>query len=295
MEINVNNNLLDVTIEKEKFLGEIIPQIENWLYDSKMHLKEMQIDGNPVRLDLPDTWNKTEISSIEKLDITAISNMEKYVEDLQVVYQYVSMLDKAIESENFALAEDLLKDREIIAGTLDYFFSGNDKKIYSRQLLELTENQNNLKTPGLKDFLDQISFLLQKRIGEITAPVKNLTTVAASLKDLIPGISDVSILLQTGKDREAFSSVLAFIELSQTLIRIFSILRETGILDMSAIELDGVSLDSFYTGFNQILKELAEAFDSSDTVLIGDLLEYEIVPKIDTLLEFISKIERDQE
>ncbi len=295
MEISVNSTALDVTFEKEKYLEEILPQIESWLSESKMYLKELLIDGEHARIDLPENWGKKEIQSVKKLDITAISHLEKYVEDLQVVYQYISMLDKAAETGNNALCRDLLKDREIIAGSLDYFFSQGEEKLYSKQFIELTESENQLKAPELKELLERISFLLQKRVQEVTSPVKTLTTTAAALKDLIPGISDVSILLQTGKDKEAFNAVLAFIELSQTVVRVLSILKDINNLDFSSITLGDENLDSFYTGFNSVLKELAEAFDSSDTVLIGDLLEYEIVPKIDTLRGFISLIESNQE
>ena len=295
MKISVNSTVLDVTFEKEKYLEEVIPQIENWLSQSKMHLKEFLIDGKDVRMDLPDTWGRKEISSVETLDITAVSHLEKYIEDLQVIYQYISMLDKAVESGNTALCEDLLKDKAIIAGSLDYFFSRGEEKVYSKQFLEKTEGKDSLKDPALRELLDRISYLLQNRINEVAAPVKTLTKTAAALKELIPGISDVSILLQTGKDKEAFNTVLTFIELSQTVVRILSILREAGSLDFEKISAGDESLESFYTGFNQILKDLAEAFDSSDTVLIGDLLEYEIAPKIDTLLEFISLIENNQE
>lgn len=295
MKISVNSTVLDVTFEKEKYLEEILPQIENWLSESKMYLKELIIDGEHARIDLPENWGKREIQSVKKLDLTAISHLEKYVEDLQVVYQYISMLDKAAETGNITLCRDLLKDREIIAGSLDYFFSQGEEKLYSKQFIELTESETQLKNPELKELLERISFLLQKRVQEVTTPIKTLTTTAAALKDLIPGISDVSILLQTGKDKEAFNAVLAFIELSQTVVRVLSILKDVNNLDFSSITSGDENLDSFYTGFNRVLKELAEAFDSSDTVLIGDLLEYEIVPKIDTLRGFISLIENNQE
>ena len=39
---------------------------------------------------------------------------------------------------------------------------------------------------------------------------------------------------------------------------------------------------------NEFLKELNEAFESSDSVLIGDLLEYEIAPKLEALSELLN-------
>ncbi len=302
MKIKINSSILDVTLEKEESLGEVIPQIKNWLLESGMHIKEVLKDGEPLYIENTGSWETTAISSVNDLDITAINESEKYVEDLQVVYQYTTMLLGAVETGNSKLIKDLLEDKELIAGSLDYLFASGIRKTHSTQFLKVIEeaysendNADSQNTDNLKEYLKSLSFLLQKRIEEVADPVRAMKTAALALKELIPDISEVSILLQTGKDQQAYSSVIAFIEISETLIRIFSILKETGLMDSANISVNGTSFDSFYSGFNEILKELAEAFDSSDTVLIGDLLEYEIVPKIDMLLDFIALIEKKQE
>ncbi len=300
MEIKINSSNLDVTLEKEESLGEVIPQIKNWLLESGMHIKEVFKDGEPLYIENTGSWETTSISSVKDLEITAITESEKYVDDLQVVYQYVTMLNGAVETGNSKLIKDLLEDKELIAGSLDYLFASGIRKTHSTQFLKVTEEAfpeggGGENTDKLKEYLKSLSFLLQKRIEEVADPVRAMKTAALALKELIPDISEVSILLQTGRDQQAYGSVIAFIEISETLIRVFSILKEAGLMNSGDISVDGISFDSFYSGFNEILKELAEAFDSSDTVLIGDLLEYEIVPKIDTLLEFIALIEKKQE
>ncbi len=302
MEININNTLLNVTLEDEKYLGEVILGIKKWLKESNMQIKEILQDGNTLPMEQTASWWNSSINDIKKIDIVAITNIEKYIEDLQVVYQYITMLDKAIKSNNFHLANDLLKDQQIIGETLDYFFVKKGKKnTYSNrfyeliELSELKEGENFQENIKLNDFLTQVAFLLQKRINEVTDPIAVLKATSIALSDLIPDITDVSILLQTGKDQQAIDSVITFVELSEKLIRLYSILKETHSLDINKISFEGVTFNDFYEGFNEILKELADAFDSSDTVLIGDLLEYEIVPKIDTLLKFITLIEDNQE
>lgn len=43
------------------------------------------------------------------------------------------------------------------------------------------------------------------------------------------------------------------------------------------------SVKEFYTELNAVLKELVEAFHSQDSVLIGDLQEYEIAPRLESI------------
>jgi hypothetical protein len=43
------------------------------------------------------------------------------------------------------------------------------------------------------------------------------------------------------------------------------------------------SLGEFYTEMNGHLSELLEAFAAQDSVLIGDLMEYEVAPRLEQL------------
>ena len=302
MEIMINNTILDTTLENEKYLGEVVDAVTQWLAESNMNIKEIFQDGENLSMDQTGTWWNRNISDINKLDIVALTNFEKYTEDLQIVYQYITMLEKAIQSMNFPLAADLITDAEIIGETLDYFFPKHGTtEEYSKKLKQLIEKSSIRKAKettenaDLVEFLKNTAFLLQQRINEVTDPAGMLQASAKTLSDLTPEISNVSVLLQTGKDKQALDSVIAFVELSENIIRLYSIIKETQVIDLNSITVDGIAFNAFYKDFNDILKELADAFESSDTVLIGDLLEYEIVPKIDTLLDYISLIEHGKE
>jgi len=302
MEIRINDNILDAALENEKFLGEVIDGIKKWLTEARLNIKEVIQDGETLSLDQTDLWWNRNIEEIKNIDIIALTNIEKYIEDLQVVYQYITMLEKTLHSGNMALAVDLVKDHKIIGDTLDYFFSKrNSIPAYSiefSKLIEISQIEKGVEPADTKDletFLTKISFLLKERIGEISNPVSELKAAALSLSQLIPDIANVSILLQAGKDKQAIDSVIIFIELSEKIIRLYSILKETQTVDLDGLTVESIHFNIFFGEFNDILKELATAFELSDTVLIGDLLEYEVVPRIDTLLKFIALIESEKE
>ncbi len=99
----------------------------------------------------------------------------------------------------------------------------------------------------------------------------------------IEEIGEVAVLLQTGKDRQAMETIIRFSELFQCLVRIFSSLKLTA---KNHSRIGGKSFDTFFTELNLMLEELLEAFNHQDSVLIGDLLEYEIAPRLEELKDF---------
>ena len=296
MVITLNSNPFDVTIENEKTLDELISGLKKWLNKSGYEITGIVQDGLELEL-YNEKWSKTLLDTIEKLDIKAVSGSDKYISDLQTLYQYITLLHNAVKTGNKPLTADLLLELPFIKNSLNYFFAKKDQE--SNEALQLQESiddytmQNNEQSLIL--LLQDITIILQNRIKEVTSPFVELHASAKKLKDLLPMISDVSVMLQTGDDRQAMDSVLKFIELSEKLIRIFPFLKEFGYTDITKESIGKESFDDFYKEFNGILKELLDAFDINDSILIGDLMEYEIVPRVNKLLEYINLIEKIQE
>lgn len=302
MVITLNSEPFDVTLENEKTLNELFSGLSKWLSESGFEITGLKQDGKELELDKSSEWEKTLLDSINKLDIKAISESDKYVSDLQTLYQYITLLQNAITAENIALTNDLLTELPYITNAMDSFLIKKDlPEVGTVKLLERinifkdkkekqTENKNNLI-----QHLQNLSLILQIRIKEVTSPYNELKNTSELLKNLIPDISDVSVRLQTGDDKQAMNSVLKFIELSEKLIRIFPFLKEFGYTDIRNESIDSVSFKDFYKDLNSILVELVDAFDINDSILIGDLMEYEIAPRVSKLLEYLNLIEKVKE
>ena len=54
--------------------------------------------------------------------------------------------------------------------------------------------------------------------------------------------------------------------------------------------ISGKDYNVFYSELNKVLKELLEAFKLKDSVLIGDLMEYEMAPRLEELKNFALEI-----
>lgn len=296
MVITLNCDPINVTIENEKTLDELISGLSEWLNKSGYEITGIVQDGLELKLHNGE-WSKTLLDTIEKLDIKAISESDKYIADLQTLYQYITLLHNSVKTNNKVLTEDLLSELPFIKSSLDYIFAKKDQtaneSILLQKLIDDYHKQNNDQSLIL--VLQDITIILQDRIKEVTSPFIELHSAAEKLKELVPKISDVSVMLQTGDDRQAMDSVIKFIELSEKLIRIFPFLKKYGYTDITKESIDEEGFNDFYKEFNGILKELVDAFDINDSILIGDLMEYEIVPRVIKLIQYINLIEKIQE
>lgn len=102
-------------------------------------------------------------------------------------------------------------------------------------------------------------------------------------------LQNLSVQLQSGKDKEAttlISKLADFIEKfchSATLSALFPEFY-------SKLSIDGKSVNDFFQDFSQILNDFEQAIASKDTVLMGDLAEYEISPRLQSIAKTIEEL-----
>jgi len=110
--------------------------------------------------------------------------------------------------------------------------------------------------------------------------------VRAMLRDLglrftacIPQLEEVPVLLQTGKDIKVMEIINLFSSDLKNLYQILPLLSITG-LPSCGPEVNGILLTDYPAELSPILKELMGALENKDTILVGDLSEYELAPRI---------------
>lgn len=301
MRISINEKAIDFSLENEKTLGDVIDGIHAWLEDSGYQIFSIEYDGKTVvpSGENDEEWKEQPIDKMQDLDITVLSSTEQYGQDLHTLYQYISLLQRALASDNRELIKDLKNELPYIVNNIDRILGSQNE--YGQVLEKLVESSG-IKEGEMKpavqqllSYLNNLLIILQSRINEVTQPLTELRSTAEGLKALVPQLMDVSVYLQTGKDKQAMSSIIEFTEIYEKLIRLYRLLQSQGITDLSKTIFDGQDFTSFYSELNEIFHELEDAFKSKDSVLIGDLLEYEVAPRTERLMEFILTIEKNFE
>ena len=101
----------------------------------------------------------------------------------------------------------------------------------------------------------------------MTDPEDEARAVILRLKGTKAEMEQVALLLQTGKDAEAMQYIITCTEYILKALRLLVLAPKSE------------DIKSFRDELNSVLLELKEAFTVKDSVLIGDLMEYEIRPE----------------
>jgi hypothetical protein len=97
-----------------------------------------------------------------------------------------------------------------------------------------------------------------------------------------PQLQEIPVLLQTGKDMKVMETINSFSSDLKNLYQILPLLSITG-LPACGPDINGIFLADYPAELSPILKELMSALESKDTILVGDLSEYELAPRIELL------------
>jgi len=301
MKLLINNQNVNFTLENEKNLGDVVAGINKWLKGSGFNITDLRIDDEPLNLEEKETWQGRSIDSIDTLYVNVKHITELRIANLETVLQYLNLLKKAIQDENRALYSELVPGFPFMLESLKNNFLIETNNVESdtfpgNEILHPIpiEKINQLEEQEKSEYLKRIKIIeesLVTAIRDIENPKESLNTLTEELKKASEGISEVSILLQTGRDREAMGNIIKFSNLTGRLFRILSSLSSSGVVNINELKIGNKSSKEFYEELNSNLKELIEAFKTNDSVLIGDLLEYEIAPRIEMLIALAREIQ----
>ncbi|HON88878.1 MAG TPA: hypothetical protein P5519_11895 [Spirochaetia bacterium] len=165
--------------------------------------------------------------------------------------------------------------------TFTSFFSAEECS-FLESIGSMIQNPQALSATEKMKRCRELSLFFKERLDECIQPVEAMQAGAQLFERLRSDLANTSVLLQTGKEQEAIRNITLLIEIINKVIRImpgfFITLR---IANEPVINDEKLSV--FFENFNKNLNELIAAFENKDTVLLGDLIEYEILPKLEAL------------
>lgn len=147
---------------------------------------------------------------------------------------------------------------------------------------------------------DEFDSILEKPVDS----VKTLSLTTVSQNDIINGfkasgkdfeqisknLNNLAVMFQNGQDKVAVTIVKQLadtVDYFCNLVTLASLFPEK----FGKIQVQDMSISNFFGELAPILKDFEQALQDSDSVLIGDLAEYEINPRILSIIEMIDTIE----
>lgn len=291
MKIFINQDELDFSFENEKTLGDIYKSLEQWLAPQGYSISEIVINNEEVFLNKKENWFDKPFTGAEEIRITALTLLELKAENIKTILSYTGMIQKALKEGNLNVLNELLEEYSYIEDSYKLLLddSGNAIKDHMRKLLEVNgfipeaERSEKNVIAILEGFI-MLEAVIQGRLDEITNPFKAGKDTYDSIQAMFPQMEDVSLMLQTGKDREAMDIIIRFSELFQKLLRVYTNIPEENVSEHKD------EIKKFISEMSGILNELAGAFSSEDSVLMGDLMEYEIMPRMENFPRFFENL-----
>ena len=82
------------------------------------------------------------------------------------------------------------------------------------------------------------------------------------------------------------SALAAFLDKFCYTVTVSSLFPEK----FASMKINGASIKEFFSDFSQILNDFKQAIEDKDTILMGDLAEYEISPRLSSISNAIKEI-----
>lgn len=286
MKILVNDEAIEFTLQGEKELGEIVPSIREWLRRSDHAIAGMSVDGKELNLDNGEEWTSLTIESIDTLSVQATSVTQEQLDGIETAMEFLLLLRRIIEARDGERLSEALTEYDYLREVLPLFLSsrrteGEQMRDYFDELLQRTGARNG-EVPSNEELraelqrgLDSLVSLLEARARELLQPAEEYLSVARAVAGALDSIEEVPVLLQTGEGADAMRRLAGFTGLVERLVRLYPLWSEASEREPE---------EDHFQELNEVLGELIQALGAEDTVLVGDLVEYEVVPKVEAFL-----------
>jgi len=276
MEIKINGQAADITPEDEKTVGEILSLLDQWLSNMGHRLSGLFINGKSIDTSRLDEIFSMEIKNVKVLDIYTSCDAELTVQAITKLsddideFENLKFEDKSnfVNSWEQKAQANFIRENmpELFSIYVDFFTQGG---ISSQTLRSITE----------------------ERLREVNDPVNEFSKIEPLVNEICVRLVDLPLDIQTGKDARAAQTIQIFSSITEKILRITKQLNLQGFLKQN----DEKTFTLLINDFSNALRELLDAYEKHDSVLVGDLAEYEAAPKLQELFTAIQKKSREAE
>ncbi|MCL2600327.1 MAG: hypothetical protein FWD88_04010 [Treponema sp.] len=264
MKIRINGADADIRPETEKTVGEILSALEAWLEGTGHRLSGLGIDGKTVAVDSMEVCFGMDIDTVDTLDVYTSSIMELLEECLSHALEAIDIYESADFEEKGLLA---VRWHEGPAARL------------------LAEQTPDLSSWITKTFSGEgsgpqaLRSMVDERLRELRDPAGELDRLGVLVTEICARLEELPLDIQTGKDAKAAETMGVFSSITEKVFRIFGVLK-TGGFPIGEVKVGDVSVTDYINEFHTALQDLLNAYEQQDSVLVGDIAEYEMAPRL---------------
>lgn len=276
MKILVNGEVLEMDTQDRK-LGPILAELDKRIENAGGIITGISADGHNIDADSIDGFMENLSTAYLQLEIIAENADELKKEAIKSFLTIIASSPSGGNGNSMSI-ENWNKSRSAY------------NSLFNAEETAFLDVFEEAQGPDSFERIRMLETFLEDRLEELENPLDALSRIAVFFDKIKGDISEVSVKMQTGRDEQAMKTILMVIELFNKTIRILpGYMRKSK--DAENMQIQGMPVDAFYNDFNTSLRELAGAFENKDGVLIGDLAEYEILPRLEAFFDAVKKKE----
>jgi hypothetical protein len=277
MDISINEQPADIILESEKTVGELLAGIEAWLHGSDNRISGLRIDGQQINAFSLTEVFQWDLAYINSIDITVSTWRDLAFEALYNTQEDLKCYENASfeERRHIKNAWDASVTARFLADQIPDIFVLADK----------TLSGEGFSTVDMGRLVDE-------RIRELADPLSELKHIHPLISEIVLRLEDLPVDIQTGKDGKVAETVQLFSHIMDKLFRIIRLLKLLGYA-LETLIIDALPLTDYINDFKTMLKDLLGAYEVQDAVLVGDLAEYELAPRLLKLYSSLNDLKAD--
>ena len=165
--------------------------------------------------------------------------------------------------------------------------NGNLSESQTEKILAVINNLN-------EDLTDIRKWLIETyKLPDREFIQNNLKKTINDIDVILPKLETIPVLFQSGEDKETMNIIQTLTDILEKSISMFILFKETFKLHMDKFTVKEVTFELFFKTITDHLKQLMDALQNNDSVMIADLLEYEFIPNLNEIKSILLKIEEE--
>jgi hypothetical protein len=264
--------------------------VERWLAGAGFVVVALSSDGEDLAASPRERWQSRPVDGIGEFVVDARLAAELRIEHWRAAAGVFDTLARVLDSESADGGAPVVDDEALTAaGTaLDALHRSPAGPDVAATAVRLERSLAGATTATVRAWpverraaaaglARELTGALTVFAGQAADPAAAIAAAAEPVARLVPGLAQVAVQLQTGRDRDAMTTVMGICDAVQRLLPLVSFLPPDGGRERLIVDL------------NATLRDLVAAFEAKDTVLIGDLAEYEVAPRLAQLLPLLGR------
>ena len=251
-------------IEEEKTIGDVLAGIDAWLSDSENRISGLRINDEPICLSAMTKAFEQSLEHIDSLNIT-VSTWDSLAVEALLDSQEALSLYTASSFDDKARIKNAWEESAAAR-----FLSKHIPDIFALLAKTLAGEAN----------AAEMAQVIDERIREFTDTSSETRKLGKLISSLAKRLEELPLDIQTAQDRKVAETVSIFSLTVDKLLRIIRMLRIQDVNIMENVAIDNQPFSLFIESFTALLGEFLAAYEGNDVVLLGDLAEYELSPRL---------------